>query len=308
MKRIFFILLVFAALSISAQNNTFVELNNDKLLLKFDLSRGGVIAYISKANDSRNIVNTFDEGRYVQQSYYAGKSLDRKAEGQSPAWSPWPWNPIQVGDYYFNRAKILANKKYNDTMYVKCIPMLWDMNNKPAEATIEQWTTIKDNVIWTRNRLTCHRTDTIYGEGRACDQELPAVYPISALKNLYTYFGKKPFKGKALTNTKVVLLSSGFWGRYLNDTVSEKWMAFVNDSLWGLGVYCPIADNFIAGMAGKPGFETKDESTSYIAPIKKVVLNKNSVYEYEYYLIVGTLNEIRSKVYSINKKSKTKFK
>jgi hypothetical protein len=40
-------------------------------------------------------------------------------------------------------------------------------------------------------------------------------------------------------------------------------------------------------------------STSYIAPVKKEILYKNCVYEYEYYIIVGTLDEIRSKVYEI---------
>lgn len=28
---------------------------------------------------------------------YAGLRLDRKAEGQHKAWSPWSWNPIQAG-------------------------------------------------------------------------------------------------------------------------------------------------------------------------------------------------------------------
>ena len=69
---------------------------------------------------------------------YAGKSIDRKAEGQSPHWSPWSWNPIQVGDAFRNRAKILEYKKTGNELYVKCIPMQWDMNNKPAEAEMEQ--------------------------------------------------------------------------------------------------------------------------------------------------------------------------
>lgn len=62
--------------------------------------------------------------------------------------------------------------------------MLWDMNNAPAEAAMEQCTTLVGNVIKVRNRLTSKRIDSIYGENIPSYQELPEVYPISALKNL----------------------------------------------------------------------------------------------------------------------------
>jgi len=272
--------------------------DNGVLTLKLDLTRGGAISYISKSGSDRSLVNIADEGRYIQQSYYAGKSLDRKKEGQSPAWSPWSWNPIQVGDAYRNRAKILKFEKTGDTLYVKCIPMLWDMNNKPAEAEMEQWTTIKGNVIQAKNRLTCHRTDVLYGEEANNDQELPAVYPISVLKNLYAYTGNTPFTNAPLENPVVVKLASGFWGTYKN--VTEHWMAFVDDSKWGMGVYNPQCTSFLAGISGDPGKEARDGSTSYIAPIKKHVLRKTCVYEYEYFVIIGTLDEIRAKVYQLN--------
>ena len=282
------------------QNTIEPVIDNGILTLKLDLSRGGAISYLSLSGSTRNIVNTADEGRYIQQSYYAGKSLDRKAEGQSSSWSPWSWNPIQVGDAHRNRAKILDFRKNGDSLYVKCTPMLWDMNNMPAEAEMEQWTTLTGNVLTVRNRLTCHRTDSIYKEGFLNNQELPAVYPISALKNLYTYFGNNPFTHAPVSNPTTVNLSTGFWGRYENDTVTENWMAYVDDSKWGIAVYNPICTNFLAGMNLEPGGESNSNATSYIAPVKKEVLNKNAVYEYEYYLVVGTLEEMRSKIYEIH--------
>ena len=271
------------------------DLDNGIVHLKQDLTRGGAINYISKSTDTRNIVNTADEGRYVQQSYYAGNNLNRQSEGQSSKWSPWPWNPIQVGDYNRNRAQILESVKSGNSLYVKCVPMLWDMNNVNAEAYMEQWTTLEGNVIKVRNKLTCNRTDNIYGEGIPRDQELPAVYPISALSNLYSYFGNSPYTNDAISNPAVVNLSSGFWGTY--NSVTEKWMAFVDNNSWGMGVYTPIAGKFLAGRSGKTGGEYSSSSTSYIAPTKVVALNKNSVLEYEYFLIIGTLAEIRDKVY-----------
>ena len=199
--------------------------DNGILMVKFDLTRGGAISWISHSGSQQSFVNIADEGRYIQQSYYAGKSLDRKADGQSPSWSPWAWNPIQVGDAFRNRAKILDFKQSKDLLYVKCIPMQWDMNNRPAEAEMEQWTFLNGNVLTIRNRLTCHRTDQLYGDSLVRNQELPAVYPISALKNLYMYEGNAAFTNAPLKKLEVKNLSSGFWGRYEN--VSENWMAFV---------------------------------------------------------------------------------
>jgi hypothetical protein len=271
--------------------------DNGIIKVKLDLSRGGAINYLSVSNDSTNLINIYDEGRYIQQSYYAGNSLNRIKDGQSPSWSPWPWNPIQVGDYSGNRAKILDYMDSGDTLYVKCTPMLWDMDNKPAEAEMEQWTIVEGNVIEVHNKLTCFRTDTIYGQNILKDQELPAVYPISELEYLYYYSGELPFTSDSLSNPEVVNLSSGFWGRYKK--VSENWMAFVDKNMHGIGVYNPKCSSFLAGMAGKSGHGSLHASTSYIAPIKKETLNNDSVYEYTYYIIVGTLEEIRAKVYEL---------
>jgi hypothetical protein len=274
--------------------------DNGKLTVKFDLTRGGAISWISNSGSQRSLVNIADEGRYIQQSYYAGKSLDRKADGQSPNWSPWAWNPIQVGDAFRNRAKILDFKQSKDTLYVKCIPMQWDMNNKPAEAEMEQWTFLDGNILTIRNRLTCHRTDEIYGDSLMRNQELPAVYPISALNNLYTYDGNEPFTNAPFKKLEVKNLSSGFWGRYKE--VTENWMAFVDDANIGMAVYNPQCVMFLAGMAGEPGKESTDGSTSYIAPIKDEIIYKQSVYEYEYYILIGSLAQMREQIYTINKK------
>ncbi len=278
------------------------QIDNGVLTLKLDLTRGGAISYLSLSGKDRNIVNIYDEGRYIQQSYYAGKSVNRQKDGQSPSWSPWSWNPIQVGDAFGNRAEILDFQKKDDEMYVKCIPMQWDMNNYPAEAEMEQWIKLEGNVLKVRNRLTCHRTDTIYGEGVLNHQELPAVYPISALDNLFSYFGEEPFTGAPMANPTVEHLEDGFWGRYSNNMVTENWMAFVDNDNWGMAVYTPGCTNFLAGMAGQSGGEYDDSSTSYIAPVKKEILNKNSVYEYEYIIIIGLLSEIREKVYELHLK------
>ncbi len=299
MKRLAFFLLGLPVVVWGAE----LAIEGPELTVRQDLSRGGAICYIAKADSGENIVNIADEGRYIQQSYYAGRRVDRRDEGQGKAWAPWNWNPIQVGDYRRNRAQILESKVEGNTSYVKCVPMLWDMDNEPAEATMEQWTTVEGNTIHVRNCICCHRTDTIYGEGVKCGQELPAVYPISKLKNLYAYIGNAPFTGDSLSNIDVVELKmndggGGTWGRY-ND-VAEQWMAFVDDSGWGMGVYSPSAELFLAGRSdSNTDGDASSGSTSYIAPVRDAALMKNSVMEYEYYLIIDHLDNIRRTIYKI---------
>ena len=299
------VLLLFP-LTLSAQRNTgYLELKGRQVTLRQDLSRGGAICYLGRGRAERNYVNISDEGRYVQQSYYAGRSLNRQADGQSDFWSPWPWNPIQVGDYKRNRAQILESRQDRRSTYVKCIPMLWDMDNCPAEAEMEQWTELRGNVVYVRCRLTCHRTDTIYGTVPGNDQEIPAVYPISSLNHLYAYRGDRPFEKLPADSVEVEELRFGEnahgWGHY--EDVSEQWMAFVGDDGWGFGVYSPSAESFLAGrFTPFRNGEAEDGATSYIAPVRKQHLEPNSVVEYEYYLIAGTVEEIRRAVYRIWKK------
>ena len=109
-KILLFTLSLLLALTTFAQEQpNEIEISSRALRLKQDLTRGGAICYISKSSDERNLVNICDEGRYIQQSYYAGNVVNRQDEGQCPTWSPWAWNPIQVGDYARNRAQILKH-------------------------------------------------------------------------------------------------------------------------------------------------------------------------------------------------------
>jgi hypothetical protein len=56
---------------------------------------------------------------------------------------------------------------------------------------------------------------------------------------------------------------------------------------------------FLAGMAGVPDKDATDGSTSYIAPIRNEIIYKTSVYEYEYYILIGDLDAMRKQIYDI---------
>jgi len=261
---------------------------------------GGAITYLSKSAATRNLINLYDKGREVQQSYYAGKALDRREEGQSKAWSPWPWNPIQVGDAYGNPAEVVESRCADGEIYVKTIPLLWDMKNEVAECFFETWLTLDANTVHVRNRLTCHRTDDKWPPVPKT-QELPAVYTIGDRSSLYTYVGDAPWTKAPLTKIENDGPPWEYWGpgtkkSELNKP-HEKWAANVDEHMWGVGVYNAKTEKFVGGFHDKPGGGAHDNSTGYISPLRTAALDKNSVYEYEYDLIVGTIDEIRRFVY-----------
>ena len=132
-------------------------------------------------------------------------------------------------------------------------------------------------------------------------KEILLIYMMKV--DMYSNLGDSPFTGAPLENLEVEHLEDGFWGRYMDDKVTENWMAFVDDSNFGMAVYTPICNNFLAGMSGKPGGEAESGSTSYIAPVKSINMQKNTVFEYTYYLLIGDLNEMRSTIYDLKQEA-----
>lgn len=291
----FFLSVLFIAPSVGAAT---LDLDNGTIKLKVNLDLGGAITYLSPSTSTVNLINNFDRGRQIQQSYYAGTMLDRRAEGQHATWSPWSWNPIQVGDAFGHTARILESGITDGVIYTKTLPLLWDMNNESAQCLIEQWTRLDRNTVHVRCKLTCQRTDNRWSVVRAA-QEIPAIYTNGWLPNLWTYVGGAPWTNAPMTK----IVQSGppwtYWGpTTARRGLLEHWAANLDAKGWGLGVYCEAADLFAGGFAGKPGSGGEfSGNTSYIAPLAYAELEKNSVFEYEYDLILGTLEQIRSFAY-----------
>lgn len=124
-------------------------------------------------------VNIADPGRLIQQSYYAGKSLERIAEGQSKAWSPWTWNPIQGGGVG-SWARVTEFKRVSNTLFSVTVPKLWDMANEEAQAVMRQWTGFEpgcSNVVVVRCEFVSERNENDrWGPAVPRHQEIPACY------------------------------------------------------------------------------------------------------------------------------------
>jgi hypothetical protein len=267
-------------------------LDNGVIKVGVDLTKGGSITWLSLSGSTNNTVNSHDLGREIQQSYYSGPQPYDPSNNANPDWRNWQWNPIQSGDSYGNPSVVLAEANDGRTLYVKCRPMQWALDNVPGQCTFESWITLVGNVAVVSNRLVNMRTDTAQ-QFQATDQELPAVYTVGTLWKLVSYAGNAPFTGDTLTNLPNTPPPWQYWN------ATESWAALVNSNDWGLGVYNPGSAWFVGGFLGTPGAGgPHDDSTGYIAPIKHDILDTNIVYTYTYYLILGTVPQIRDWVYS----------
>ncbi|MDY8138105.1 T9SS type A sorting domain-containing protein [Aquimarina sp. 2201CG5-10] len=290
LKSFFLLLCIFYTTTSNGQMPNEIEINNGIIKLKLDLTSGGAISYLSDANNNYNVVNIHDKGRYIQQSYYNGQHLDRRAEGQHPNFSPWNWNPIQAGDIYGNRSQVITYRRNANELYVKNRPMLWDMNNSPCECYFETWVTFSGTAAHVKNKLTVFRTDNLW-QTRPYHQELPALYTVGDLYKLYTYRGSAPWTNDGLSRIN----NSGPPWAYWN--TNESWAALVNNNNWGVGIYNPISTYFVGGFSGSPGGGPYDNPTGYFSPLITKALSKNGTFQYEYDLILGNLNDIRTYVY-----------
>jgi hypothetical protein len=286
------ILALFAGVLFSADRKGFATedrmsyLDNGVIRLGVNLDLGGAITYLSASNSKTNLVNSFDWGRQIQMSHYSGP-VPFSPNGKKPnkTWSGLGWNPIQCGDCYGNRSKILSHRNNGKVIYVKCIPMQWPLDNEPGECTFECWIRLKHNTAEVRSRMVNGRSDRTQYPGRS--QEQPAVYTCGPWHRLMTYTNDQPFTGGA-----VVQIPASFpWSGWM---ATENWAALVDDHDYGLGIWEPGTFQFIGGFAGKPGVGgPKDAPTGYIAPLQEETLDYNIDCEYNYTLIVGSLGAIR---------------
>ncbi len=201
------------------------------------------------------------------------------------------WNANAAGDGYGHPSPVLEHANDGKTIYTKTKPLLWgNLNNVSCECVTEQWIRLDGNSVQVHNRLTNNRSDhTQYPSHGA---ELPAAYTNGTSWRLITYNGSVPYTNAPLTELPPHLPGPD-WSSF---SATEHWAALVNDSGFGLGVFNPAVTSFLGGFAGDlvDVGGPSDDPTGYIAPVDGEIIDWNIVYEYDYALVLGTLDEIRA--------------
>jgi len=276
-------------------NDQMSWLDNGQVRLGVDLSIGGAITYLADARTKVNMINSHDWGRQIQMSFYSGPVPFVPPDAQvRESWKKLGWNPIQSGDCYGNRSRVIEHSNDGKTIHVKCIPMHWPLKNVPGKCTFECWFKLEGPAIRVKSRLNNARNDKKQYPGRS--QELPAVYTNGPWYKLVTYLGDKPFTASGTTTIQDINDAKGWpWRRFM---ATENWAALLDKNGHGLGIWLPDAYRFLGGFAGKKGKGgPKDGPTGYLTPLQKEILDHNIVYTYDYTLMVGSLKDIRDYVY-----------
>lgn len=265
-----------------------LTIDNNLIRVGIDRAKGASITWLSSSQHPGNLVNLHDPGRLIQQSYYAGKRLDRKADGQSPAWSPWTWNPIQGGGVASWARVTTFERTADGVLHAVTVPKLWDMPDEEAAAVMRQWTSFEPdmpNVVVVTCEFESQRTlPDQWGPSRESAQEIPACYFIRNLHHVQSYLGGGAWRAE-------VQPPGPPWGKC---TPPLKTVGLFGDNGYGVAIFSPAATqpwNF-----GPHGDQASDDPQAapcmHVAPLDRVALAPQSTYRYRYWLILGTKEEI----------------
>lgn len=245
-------------------------------------------------NDNVNLINRFDPGRLVQQSYY-GTMADDYECGEFMG-NVWAYNPVQGGNQFGDNSKIVDLRSDDNSIYIKCQPLDWAKEKEHITPSYMEATYIIEN---SNLHVSCRFVDfSGYDEAQPRSQELPAFYCIEPFNRFIYYGGDKPWTNDTLTVEPKLI----FWpdAGYPNFHSLENWSAFIGefDDSFGIGVYVPGETTFLSGVANRETTANRDPSvdvaTSYIAVVRTMTMKSYTPFEYDYYLTTGDSTEIRN--------------
>jgi hypothetical protein len=278
--------------NIGPRGEDLLLIDNGTVKLGIDRAKGAAITWLSWSAYPQNMVNLADPGRLIQQSYYAGLRLDRQVEGQSKAWSPWSWNPIQGGGVSSWARVNTFERRGDHTLYAETVPKLWDMPDEEAAALMRQWTTFEPgmpNVAVVRCELIARRDPSDrWGPARLSPQEIPACYFTRNFSTIKSYLGAGEWRTESQPPGPP-------WGR---TRPPRNIMAVFSPDGQGVAVFSPTATepwNF-GPHGGGATADSKAGPCIHVAPIDRVLLGPQSTFRYRYWLVVGTEAEIRTRL------------
>lgn len=258
-------------------------LDNGKVRIGVDRSRGACIGFFGKSGKDRNLLNHYDEGRFIQQSYYG------QTDGSDWNGKPWVYNPIQGGSWQRVPAKVHAFEKTENNLFARIEPRHWASGELCPEMRMEQRISLEGELAVISFFMKYEGED----QGKPRHQEVPAVFIDGELKNFY--YEKA---GSLRTEAPRILAENnkeGQDGLGLGSSSSE-WVAYLDDNQWGVGIYTPGTTDFTVYRALGDGTTGETGSAcSYVAPLRTFALTKGMELRYEVYLTIGTLEEIKAR-------------
>lgn len=280
--------------------NMMVYLEKGELKIGADLATGGTLSYLERMrygeqtidevidkngnvvidvnakedckthlSSSVNLVNIYDAGRQIQQSYYANVGGTMSATngengytrsycytGSEDGWY-WPYNPVQAGDCANNPGQIIDYEVTKNYIYVKVRAMDWAkgwiqkfnvpntyVGGSTTKSYMENWYRIQNGMVVVENTFIDWNGFTNMEEVPVHTNELPATFIVHPFNNLVCYTGMFPWSNGALERHKDDLYPTTSANAVRIDNHAEDWFAWVNDNDFGVGVYVANTDYY----------------------------------------------------------------
>ena len=256
-------------------------IDNGNVRLGVNLTAGACVGWFSHSDSSDNLLNAYDVGRYLQQSYYGDP------DGSDWNGKPWRYNPVQGGSWRNEPALVIESHQKNDELYAKVQPRHWATGKLLQEVSMEQWLRLDGGLAKLKFRMT-YSGDK---EHKPYHQELPALFVKPALDTLVFVNDDGQLTRK----------HPGFPNEMIRH--GEPWLAWVNKDDSGLGIFCPHTREATTYRVR----EGNKGDVSYIAPLQTFALKPGLVFEYEVVLAIGSVEQIRRVVRTLQEEqSKSK--
>ncbi|WIA32510.1 hypothetical protein OEZ86_003326 [Tetradesmus obliquus] len=249
------------------------------------MDRAGAISWLSSPVApgfwrDRNLINVWDQGRLLQQSFYGC------VDGSCWATNPWLWNPVQGGSWENEPGVTLKKDVKPSRLYVQGHPRNWGKQDLIKSVLLTSDITLKDNygILKFAMKYTGKVTHPYM------TQEVPALFVHRRFSVLAYYQGSRPW-----TSDKAITYAFPP-GRNIYARPTEHWAAFVDPATgFGVGLFNPLAWHGItAYRIGEDGSDLPWDC-SYFAHTIRMQLHVNMrQYNYTVYVTTGKLDEIRA--------------
>ena len=272
-------------------------IENDTFCVGAFLAWGGGLSHIEFKEDNPygccNLLNRYDAGRLVQQSYYG--IIHEPYHVETYMNNDWPYNPVQGGDQFNNKSKLIDYRLTDTELYIKCRPRDWSKNGVFTDSYMENVYSLHGKYIRVDNRFVDFSG---YQHDSNRQQKLPAFYTISALKKFSFYNGTKPWTKDTLQEERELKYWMYFDGYFnLKKENTETWCAWTNDDEnydFGLGLYVPNISCYLAGrFMYNDSPDSSDPATNFVAPLRNMIMKSYKPIEYSYLITAGSVEEIR---------------
>ena len=252
-----------------------VFLDNGVIRVGVKKTAGAAIGWLSRSGSNQNYLDHWDEGRFIQQSYYGEK------DGSIWGKKPWSWNPVQGGDYQGHPAKVLEFTNTLTTLQAQICPRNWAGGQLLTNCEMEETIRLEGAVAIVKFGFRYHGTNA----QPVRSHEVPASFINPAFGTMVIYQGNHPWSGGALTRSQPGWPNEG-------RKIPEGWVAWVNAQNTGVGIFSPVAKEMTCYRFGAS--PQAKGACSYSAPLVKFAVTPGMHFEYELALTLGTPEEMRA--------------